>query len=165
MEVTRTYSEEVDRIKADLLVLLKKHLRITVSDFDSELELLIESAIEIAERETGCMFLPSEFKITSKSIIDVFGYYPVFEATSLKIDGVESDIEEVQISGGKVSVQTDEGREIEVTFDAGYTVFPAPVKVAIFLMAGAWWQKPIDSVETLPKASTNLLKNYRRWLR
>lgn len=165
MKVVRTYATEVDKIKAELLTGLKKHLRIAVNDFDSELDLLLESAIETAERETGCVFLPSEFVISDKTIIDTRGYYPAFEATSVKIDDVVVDVEAAHISGGRVYVVADEGSDIKVTFDAGYTILPAPVKVAIYMMAGAWWQKPVDSVETMPKASTNLLKNYRRWLR
>jgi hypothetical protein len=165
MKVERTYSEECDKIKAELLKKLKEHLRLTVDDFDSELSGLLDAAIETAEKETGCVFLPSQFKITSKTSIEECGYYPADEATSLKIDGVETDLERVHISGGKVCVHTDEGKSIEVVFDAGYLVMPSPVFIAVFLMAGSWWQNPTDSVETLPKASTNLLKNYRRWLR
>lgn len=165
MKVERTYSEECDKIKAELLKKLKEHLRITVDDFDSELGVLLDAAVETAEKETGCVFLPSQFKITAYTSIEETGYYPADEATSLKIDEVETDLEQVHISGGRVCVQSEEGRKIEVVFDAGYTIIPAPVFIAIFLIAGALFKNPIDSVESLPKASTNLLKNYRRWLR
>lgn len=166
MKVERTYSEECDKIKAELLKKLKEHLRITVDDFDAELGLLLDAAVETAENETGCIFLPSQFKITAKtSQLHETGYYPADEATSLKIDGVESDVELIQVSGGRLLVELDKVSELEVVFDAGYTIMPSPVFIACFLMAGAWFKNPTDSVESLPKASTNLLRNYRRWLR
>lgn len=165
MNVERTYTSAVDGIKSTLLTKLKENLRLTVTDFDESLKDNIDSAIEIAERETGCVFLPSEFVITAETCINECGYYPADEVTSLKFDGEEVDIENAHISGGRIDVQTDEGVEIEVTFDAGYTIMPAPVQKAIILMAGAWFKNPVDSVEALPKASTNLLRYYRRWLR
>lgn len=165
MGVKRTYAPEVSDMKSKLLSKLKENLRLSVSEFDESLRDYIDSAIEVAERETGCIFLPSEFVITAKSSIDETGYYPADEVTSLKIDGVEVDSEIAYISGGRVCVQTDEGKKLEVTFDAGYTILPAPVQQAIILIAGASFRQPVDSVESLPKASSNLLRHYRRWLR
>ena len=165
MIVERIYAEEVAQLKVDLLADLKKHLRITSSDFDDSLALLLSAAIDIAEKETGCIFLPSAITLKDKTVIDTAGYYPAFEATSILIDGVNGDIDEVQISGGRVFVQADEGAKIEVTFDAGYITIPDPVKAAVFLIASALFNNPADRVEVLPKASTNLLKSFRRWQR
>jgi hypothetical protein len=165
MGVKRTYAPGVSEIKSKLLSKLKENLRLTVSEFDESLKDYIDSAIEVAERETGCIFLPSEFVITATSSIDESGYYPADEVTSVKFDGVEVDIENVHITGGRLYVHTDEGTKIEVTFDAGYNIIPAPVQQAVLLIAGASFRTPVDSVESLPKASTNLLRHYRRWLR
>lgn len=165
MIVERTYADEVAQIKAGLLAGLKSHLRITSSDFDSSLELLLSAAIELAEKETGCIFLPSVITLKDKTVIDTTGYYPAFEVTSIKIDGADGDSDEVQISGGRVFVQADEGQKIEVVFDAGYITIPDPVKAAVFLIAAALFNNPSDRVEVLPKASTNILKSFRRWQR
>lgn len=165
MKVKRTYDQEAAGIKTTLLSGFKSHLRITSNNFDANLGLLLDAALEIAEKETGCVFLPSSFTITAKTQISTGGFYPADEVTSFKIEGVEADIDEVYISGGRICVQKDEGVELEVIFDAGYLSIPAPVVAAIYLMAGAMFNKPIDSVEQLPKASTNILKSYRRWQR
>ena len=165
MIVERTYADEVAQIKTGLLAGLKSHLRITSSDFDSSLELLLSAAIELAEKETGCIFLPSVITLKDKTVIDTTGYYPAFEVTSIKIDGADGDSDEVQISGGRVFVQADEGQKIEVVFDAGYITIPDPVKAAVFLIAAALFNNPSDRVEVLPKASTNILKSFRRWQR
>lgn len=163
MITEREYTSEAIEIQSGLLTGLKQHLRITSSDFDSSLELLLSAAIEIAEKECGCIFLPSIITLKAKSVIDTAGYYPAFECTSLKIDGVEKESSDVEISGGRVSVQADEGQAIEVVFEAGYLTFPAAVKAAVFLIAATLFNNPADKVEVLPKASTNLLKSFRRW--
>lgn len=161
--IERKYSDDLANIKAKLLVGVKQHLRITSGDFDSHLDLLIDAAIEQAEKESGCIFLPSEFTIKEQSIIDFGGFYPVFEATSLKIDGNVQDISLVKLSGGRVYVEA-EASDIEVVFDAGYKLMPKTIEVAIYMIVGKWFINPNDSVEQLPKASTNLLRNFRRWL-
>lgn len=163
MIIDRKYSEESESVLSELLQDFKQHLRITSCDFDANLLLLLEASLEQAEKETGCIFLPSLITIKGKTIINESGFYPAFEATSLFVDGVERDKSDVQIDGGRIFVQADEGSDIEVAFDAGYLNIPKPVIAAVFLIAAALFNNPVDKIEIMPKASTNLLKSFRRW--
>ena len=55
------------------------------------------------------------------------------------------------------------GHEVEITYTAGMKEVPYDIQAAILLHASALFNNPVDSVETLPKASTNLLRPYRLW--
>jgi hypothetical protein len=50
-----------------------------------------------------------------------------------------------------------------IIYRAGRTEVEYDIRAAILLHAAALFNNPVDSVETLPKASFNLLRPYRNW--
>jgi len=53
------------------------------------------------------------------------------------------------------------GETMTVTYEAGYECIPDDMKAAILMHATTLFNNPADSVETLAKASQNLLRPYR----
>lgn len=144
------------------LIEAKEHLRLTGDDFDNSLTLYIEAATSAAENFTGLVLWQSEYKITT-------GWSSKIHTGIMPIRSVEVKINDIVISGVDFIDSTvllpgeNQADTVEITICAGFDVFPADIKAAILLMVGKLFENPSDSVETLPKASTNLLRAYRRW--
>lgn len=86
---------------------------------------------------------------------------PIKEA-SVKVDGNEVcgvDWEDSTV----ILPDTCNGSEIEIKILTGFDVFPDDITAAILLVTGRLFENPADSVENLPKASSNLLNAYKRW--
>ena len=81
----------------------------------------------------------------------------------VKVDG--ETVEGAVVNGSKVLLPVVPGSTVEMTVRTGYLLLPHAIRAAILLMTGKLFDNPSDSVENLPKASTNLLKHYRRWER
>uniref|UniRef100_UPI0026DBD0BD hypothetical protein n=1 Tax=uncultured Butyricimonas sp. TaxID=1268785 RepID=UPI0026DBD0BD len=79
----------------------------------------------------------------------------------VRVDG--KIVEGVDVEGSKIILPDMKGETVEMTIQTGYNLLPYDIRAAILLMAGKLFDNPSDSVENLPKASTNLLKHYRRW--
>lgn len=58
----------------------------------------------------------------------------------------------------KITGEYAETDDVEVE-----TAYNADIKIAVLMHASSLWLNPADSVETLPKASTNLLSQYRHY--
>lgn len=161
--ITRKYTPNAEAAKQEMLPGLKKHLRILVNDFDSSLDTLLEAAITHAEDETGSIFLESEFSIDVVGLeIDKGGFYPVQSIISAEKDNV-SISDDVVINGGRVKYTALEEGNIIITLKVGYPTIPPAARAAIYLIAASLWMAPEDGVRTLPTASSNLLKTFRRW--
>lgn len=145
---------------------LKNHLRLTVCVFDADLREKLYAAIYAAEHFIGQPIALSEFTMEDAfSPIVVLPHQPLIDepfGLVVKVDGVECsdfEIEDNRITFGANIT----GHRVTVVFFAGREYTEHDIKAAILLHAAALFNNPVDSVETLPKASTNLLRPYRTW--
>lgn len=144
---------------------LKSHLRLTSCDLDDELRQKLRAAVRSAEHQIGRVIFRSRFTdvfdFADKILLDA----PLISVESVKIDGVEvSDgltvsrcDSSVTIGGGR------SGREIELVWVSGMEDIPDDLMNAVLLIASSLFSNPLDSVETLPKASAALLRPYRNY--
>ena len=141
----------------------KSHIRITSNDLDAELQVKLLAAINAAENMIGQVIALSRFTVTlpfTKCI--PLPSRPVYQVETVSVDGL--DCEGYSVKGNVIVLDDDvEGQEVEVTYVAGMTEVPYDIQAAILLHAAALFNNPVDTVETLPKASTNLLRPYRHW--
>ncbi len=154
---TRTPSNEA---KAALLAGFKSHIRMTGSDLDSELEQKLMAAVNHAEHHIGKVILVSTFDTTVPFANSVTLKAPNTTITSLKVDGTTTSDYSLR---GRVLTINGTGEEVNVVYSAGYSVIPDDMKAAIYMHAASLFNNPSDSVETLTKASQNLLRPYRSW--
>jgi len=143
-----------------LLQEFKRHIRMTSDDLDAELYAKLLAAVRHAEHHIGKVILRSEFVETvpfaSSYILKVPN--PVVE--SLEVDGEETNGFD---QDGKTLHVYGSGTSMKVTYEAGYESIPWDMKAAILMHAASLFNNPTDSVETLAKASQNLLRPYRSW--
>lgn len=140
----------------------KSHIRLTTSDLDTDLQLKLQAAIRSAEHYIGMVIAQSVFTYTGDYAKTLTLEAPVSGVTGVAVDGVALSDEEWSLSGNVLTVLT-EGATMEVTYSAGMASVDPDIKAAILLHAAALFNNPVDSVETLPKASTRLLDPYRTW--
>ena len=161
--ITRKYTPNAELAKQEMLPGLKKHLRILVNDFDSSLDTLLEAAIADSEDQTGSIFLESEFTLDVVGLeVDKGGFYPIQSILSAEKDNI-SVIEDVITNEGRVKYVAPEEGNIIIVVKAGYPTIPPAARAAISLIAASLWSTPEDGVRTMPTASSNLLKTFRRW--
>ena len=149
-----TYEPTLDEFKA--------HIRMTSYDLDDDLRLKLLAAIRSAEHYIGMVIAQSVFTYTGDYAKTLTLEAPVSGVTRVKVDGVVLSDAEWSLSGNVLTVLT-EGTTMEVTYTAGMASVDPDIKAAILLHAAALFNNPVDSVETLPKASTRLLDPYRTW--
>ena len=147
-------------VKAALLAGFKSHIRMTGTDLDSELSQKLMAAIYHAEHHIGKVILTSQFVTTVPFTSTLRLKAPNTEVVSLKVDGESST--DFTLTGCILHVGGT-GDQIKVTYNAGYATIPDDMKAAIFMHAASLFNNPTDSVETLAKASQNLLRPYRSW--
>lgn len=140
----------------------KTHIRMTSYDLDDDLRLKLLAAIRSAEHYIGMVIAQSVFTYTGDYAKTLTLEAPVSGVTRVKVDGVVLSDAEWSLSGNVLTVLT-EGTTMEVTYTAGMASVDPDIKAAILLHAAALFNNPVDSVETLPKASTRLLDPYRTW--
>nr|DAW47262.1 MAG TPA: Head Tail Connector Protein [Caudoviricetes sp.] len=140
----------------------KRHLRIASNDFDADITGKLEAAITVAENYTGLMLREYEFSVTGDFARQIkTGLMPIKEV-SVKVDG--NEISDIDWEDSTVILPgTCSGRKIEIKIKTGFDVFPDDITAAILLVTGRLFENPSDSVENLPKASSNLLNAYKRW--
>lgn len=146
---------------ANLVDKFRLSARITDNDFDTLAEMHVKAALDSAERETGCLFLQSQLVITTREQC-VTGIYPIISVASVTLNGEDIDYTTYD---GRIEFDNPDAGEVVINCVAGYDYPPELVQSAIYLIATRLFTNPMDSVEQLPKASTNLLKQYRRWQR
>ncbi|WP_195360323.1 head-tail connector protein [Odoribacter splanchnicus] len=144
---------------------LKEHLRIMSDDFDSILTLHLKAAIASAEEFTGQVIWPGNYRLTADfDRVLKTGIMPVTGIVSVCLDGEELKGIEIGISGSSLCLPEGiKGDSVVVEFTAGFREVPFDVTAAILLTAAKFFENPSDSVEQLPKASTNLLRPHKRW--
>ena len=143
-----------------LLQEFKRHIRMTSDDLDAELRSKLQAAVYHAEHHIGKVILRSEFIVTVPfaSTLTLKVPNPVVE--SLEVDGEETNGFD---QDGKTLHVYGSGTSMTVTYEAGYESIPWDMKAAILMHAASLFNNPTDSVETLAKASQNLLRPYRSW--
>ena len=152
----------VSMAATELLQEFKSHIRMTSNDLDAELYAKLMAAVRHAEHHIGKVILRSEFVTTVPfaSTLTLKAPGPVVE--SLEVDGVA--VTGWSLDGTTLYVpSTVTGTTMTVTYEAGYTCIPWDMKAAILMHGASLFNNPTDSVETLPKASQNLLRPYRSW--
>lgn len=143
----------------------KAHIRVTSDDLDSELTNKLVAAIRSAEHMIGKVIALSRFTFTGsfRSVI-TFPERPFRSVVSVKVDDVVLSEDRYTVSGRTlVFAEGVTGSTVEVVYKAGMKSVEYDIKAAILLHAAALFANPVDSVETMPKASTNLLRPYRSW--
>ncbi len=149
----------------DGLERLKSHLRLTSSDLDGELKQKLCAAARSAEHQIGRVVFKSRFT-------DIFPFSPEIRLDS-PILAVESvAVDGVPLSEGWAAVRSASslrfdtsvtGYEVEVVWTSGMEQIPDDLMNAVLLIAASLFNNPLDSVETLPKASAALLRPYRNY--
>lgn len=158
---TRTYDTSE---LAFLLSKLKSHLRITADDLDDELMAKLKAAIDSAEHYIGRIILESSIKDTLPFSSKVALGRPLISVDGVEVDGVETSDFTTDIFTGLLLFPDDmTGHAVEVTYTAGMGQIPSDIVSAILLMASSLFANPMDSVETLPKASQMLLRPHRTY--
>ena len=162
MKVERISTSEELPVKLEQL---KEHLRIMSDDFDSILILHLKASIASAEEFTGQVLWPGNFRLTGDfDKVLKTGIMPITDIVSVRLDGEELDVTEIGISGSSLYFPEGmKGNSVIIEFIAGFKEVPFDVAAAILLIAAKFFENPSDSVEQLPKASTNLLRPHKRW--
>ena len=139
----------------------KKHLRVTGDEFDDSILGMVEAATSAAENITGLKFRKGSYKVTSSFSRVIHSRLMPILSVEVKVDG--NVVDGVEVEGSKIMLPETRGETVEITIQTGYNLLPYDIRAAILLMTGKLFDNPSDSIENLPKASTNLLKHYRRW--
>lgn len=161
---------------------IKPRIGIFHTEKDTAIQSYIEAATELAEKFTGRQLLAAtwELQLPAYQFEIKLKHAPVTSLTHVKyfdINNVEQiitlnnyeqisyiiDSEQPIIWLKENLFLAERPDAIQIRFVAGYATgkIPAGIINAICLIVGAMYQNPIDSVENLPKASTNILRNYR----
>ena len=143
-----------------LLQEFKRHIRMTSDDLDAELYQKMMAAVQHAEHHIGKVILRSEFVETVPFTSSLSLKVPNIQVESLEVDGAE--VSDYTLNGRVLNVGGT-GRQMKVTYLAGYLCLPFDMNAAILMHAASLFNNPTDSVETLTKASQNLLRPYRSW--
>ena len=150
----------VDMAANGLLQEFKRHIRMTSDDLDAELYQKMLAAVQHAEHHIGKVILRSEFVVDVPFSNTLILKVPNPVVESLEVDGVETS--GYDLDGKNLHVYGS-GSRMTVTYEAGYETIPYDMKAAILMHAASLFNNPTDSVETLAKASQNLLRPYRSW--
>jgi hypothetical protein len=150
----------VDMSANTLLQEFKRHIRMTSDDLDAELYQKMMAAVYHAEHHIGKVILRSEFIETVPFASTIILKVPNPVVESLEVDGAETSGYDLD---GKFLHVYGSGSQMKVTYLAGYETLPYDMKAAILMHAASLFNNPTDSVETLAKASQNLLRPYRSW--
>jgi hypothetical protein len=158
-------AREIDPAVLDrLLGRLKAHLRVTASDLDGELRGKLRAAIGVAEHRIGRVIPLTEVTDTLPFSQTLTLSRPLVSVDGVKVDGVAVEGWEADTFTGTVTLpEGTGGASVTVTYTAGMPQIPDDIVSAILLVASSLFSNPMDSVETLPKASARLLRPYRNY--
>lgn len=143
------------------LEVAKQHLRVIGDEFNDNITGMVEAATSAAEHATGLILRKNTYRVTCDFSLEIYTKLMPIREIEIKIDG--KVVEGVKVRGSRVFLPEMTGEAVEMTVQTGYENLPHDIRAAILLIAGKLFDTPSDSVENLPKASTNLLKHYRRW--
>lgn len=159
--------ETRERLMSESQALLRHfraHLRITGEDLDAELQQCMMAAIASAEHAIGSVILLSDVTLETSFASSLTLRKPLLSVASVKVDDVVLEKDLYNTDGNVLTFDDSvSGEKVEVKYRAGFEPIPADMLAALMLHASSLFSTPLDSVETLPKASANLLRPYRSW--
>jgi uncharacterized phiE125 gp8 family phage protein len=158
----------------------KTHCKVDGSDSDTELGAMIAAARQFVEEYCGTKLGTQTVVLRCSSFCDFIDLpvAPIASITSIKYldtDGVEQTLSASVYEGVLVGLEPTirlkinqswpsvrcASDAIRVTVEAGYDDIPAPIKHAMLLMIGNWFDsRTVGELTEGPKA---LLSNYRRF--
>lgn len=145
----------------------KAHIRITMTsvEMDAGLTLQLKAAIRSAEHYIGKVIARSSFVYTDTFAKTVTLQGPVLGVQGVTVAGVAVPSDHYKLKGDVLTldVEADADDALVVKYTAGMAQVEEDIKAAVLLHAAALFNNPVDSVETLPKASSRLLDPYRTW--
>lgn len=133
----------------------KRHLRMSESAFDDDLQSKLKAAFANAENYIGQYLIPSTLTITGD-------FASVTVSGLIEIKSVTSEGKEILYALRESEILLDADTDIELICTAG-GCDKEDILQAVLLIAAAMFSNPADSVEQLPKASQMLLRPYRAW--
>ena len=153
---------DVKMLKQPLVELgeLKDNLRLERSfelhddDLTMKLQAAIEHAGNFISRDLESV---PEFSYPFAKVVEI-DIDPALHIDEVSVAGVPTN--NWSYAGGLLSIY-DEAPETAIVKVS--TSYKADIKIAVLMHASSLWLSPADSVETLPKASTNLLSQYRQY--
>jgi len=163
----------------------KDHCRALHDDEDALIEGLIGAATQHVEKQTGRAIAPQTWQLT----LDGFGseitlpLSPLRSVASVVYTDPAGASQTASASLYTVDTASEPGRvvlkkdaewpetadvvgAVRITYEAGYTTVPAPIKHAILLLIGHWFahrEAVGDTATVLPMAVDALLVNYRAY--
>lgn len=145
----------------------KRHLRITSTDLDNELEAKLKSAVLMAEHEISTVIAVSTFTLTTDFSNTIPLRWPATAVTSVVVDGAETplDSSKYALSEDALTIASDvEGTRVAVVYTAGLAQVPEDIKAAILLLGANIFNNPVDHPEERDRTTArNLLRPYRTW--
>lgn len=144
------------------LVELKDNLRLdrAFEMYDQDLSFKLAAAVRHAEAFVGRDLGQTPVFSYPYSPEAVIALDCALHVTSVKVGGALLDPDSWEFSDGALKIG---GTHADTDTVEVCTAYNADIKVAVLMHASSMWLNPADSVETLPKASTNLLSQYRRY--
>ncbi len=144
---------------------LKSHLRLTADDLDEELQQKLRAAVYSAEHQIGRVIFRSDFVDTIPFSPEIRLDSPLIAVESVAVDGapITEGWTTQHATSSILFDQSVAGNEVEVAWTSGMEQVPDDLMNAILLIASSLFNNPLDSVETLPKASAALLRPYRNY--
>lgn len=140
----------------------KNHIRVTSDDLDMDLVPKLRAAIESSEKFIGQVIAPSVFTQKEKFSYTIRLRSPLIEVESVELDGVA--LEGFSVDGNMLILPAEaSGSQLLIRYIAGMSDVPYDIRAAVLMVAASLFNNPADSVETLPRASSRLLRPYRTW--
>lgn len=141
---------------------LKRNLRLDsdVEDFDGDLSVKLDAAIASAGSFIGRdlnQVVAYSYPYAERMQIDLD---PALHVVKVSVGETPLDDMEWSYADGVMIIHSQFNPQGTVTVETAYN---ADIRAAVMMHASALWMTPTDSVEQLPKQSTNLLRQYRRY--
>ena len=141
---------------------LKRNLRLDadVEDFDGDLTVKLDAAIEAAGSFIGRDL--NQVPVYSYPYAERMELYldPALHVDSVSVGSEKLDDVEWAYTDGALIIYADHRSDETVEVKTAYR---SDIRAAVLMHAGSLWMTPTDSVEQLPKQSTNLLRQYRKY--
>lgn len=143
---------------------LKRHLRITSGDLDEILSPYLYAAINMAEHHIGKIIARSEFTYTGRFIRSFDMKGPEEKISGIEIDGKVLEESDYRLDKRTIIFNPEiKGEVVVIKYTSGMSQVPFDIQAAVMLSAARLFNNPVDSADTLPSVSKNLLRPYRTW--
>ena len=141
---------------------LKSNLRLpsTFTSYDEDLTMKLQAAVKHAGTFIGRDL--DQVPVISYPFVgsQALDLDHAVHVTSVKVNDTALAASDWVYSDGVMTIGGEHSESDVVEVSVAYN---PDIKIAVLMHASAMWLSPADSVENLPKASTNLLSQYRRY--